>query len=42
VLEAAREAVGAGPDQVKLGIDAEAPSLVADSVQLERAFANLI
>lgn len=42
VLEAAREAVGAGPDQVRLGVDAEVRALVADPVQLERAFANLI
>jgi K+-sensing histidine kinase KdpD len=42
VLEAAREAVGATPEQVRLGVDPEVRALVADSVQLERAFANLI
>jgi two-component system, OmpR family, sensor histidine kinase KdpD len=42
VLEAARESVGAGAEQVRLGVDAEVPALDADAVQLERAFANLI
>lgn len=42
VLEAAREAVGATPEQVKLGVDPEVRALVADPAQLERAFANLI
>jgi two-component system, OmpR family, sensor histidine kinase KdpD len=41
LLEAARDSVGVGPDEVKLSIDAELPTLVADAVQLERAFANL-
>jgi two-component system sensor histidine kinase KdpD len=41
LLEAARESVGAGPHQVKLSLDPELPTLVADAVQLERAFANL-
>jgi two-component system, OmpR family, sensor histidine kinase KdpD len=42
VLEAAREAVGATHEQVKLAVDPEVRALVADPVQLERAFANLI
>jgi two-component system sensor histidine kinase KdpD len=41
LLEAARESVGARPEEVKLSLDAELPALVADAVQLERAFANL-
>jgi two-component system sensor histidine kinase KdpD len=41
VFETARESVGAGPGQVKLGVDPAAPALLADPVQLERAFANL-
>jgi K+-sensing histidine kinase KdpD len=41
VLEAARESLGGDAGAVKLGIDAEIPALVADPVQLERAFANL-
>jgi K+-sensing histidine kinase KdpD len=42
VLEAARESLGGDAAAVKLGIGAEIPSLVADPVQLERAFANLL
>ncbi len=42
VLEAARSAVGAGPEQVKLALSAELPALDADAAQLERAFANLL
>ena len=42
VLEAARESLGGDAAAVKLGIDAEIPALVADPVQLERAFANLL
>jgi K+-sensing histidine kinase KdpD len=41
LLEAARESVGVGAEHVKLGVDPEMPMLVADPVQLERAFANL-
>lgn len=41
VLEAARESLGDEGAAVRLGIDAEIPELVADPVQLERAFANL-
>lgn len=41
VLEAARESLGGDAAVVRLGIDAEIPALVADPVQLERAFANL-
>jgi len=41
VLEAARESLGDDAGAVRLGIDAEIPALVADPVQLERAFANL-
>jgi two-component system sensor histidine kinase KdpD len=41
VLEAARESLGGDAAAVKLGVDAEIPALVADPVQLERAFANL-
>jgi two-component system sensor histidine kinase KdpD len=42
VLEAARESLGGDGAQVKFGIGAEIPELVADPVQLERAFANLL
>jgi K+-sensing histidine kinase KdpD len=42
VLEAARESLGGDGALVKLGIDTEIPELVADPVQLERAFANLL
>lgn len=42
VLEAARSAVGAGPEEVKLALDAELPALEGDAAQLERAFANLL
>jgi len=42
VFEAARESVGLGGEAVKLGVDPELPPLVADPVQLERAFANLV
>jgi len=42
VLEAARESLGGDGALVKFGIDAEIPALVADPVQLERAFANLL
>ncbi|HWN73750.1 MAG TPA: ATP-binding protein [Solirubrobacterales bacterium] len=42
VLEAARESLGGDATAVKLGIDAEIPALLADPVQLERAFANLL
>src|SRR5262245_27947773 len=42
VLEAARSAVGAGPEQVRLSLGAELPALDADAAQLERAFANLL
>ena len=42
VLEAARSAIGAGPEQVRLALDAELPELEADPAQLERAFANLL
>jgi len=41
VFEAARESVGLDGETVKLGVDPELPPLVADPVQLERAFANL-
>jgi two-component system sensor histidine kinase KdpD len=41
LLEAARDSVGVGPDEVRLSLDAELPTPVADAVQLERAFANL-
>lgn len=41
VLEAARESIGGDGVEVRLGIDAEIPAVVADPVQLERAFANL-
>jgi len=42
VLEAARESLGDGSAAVRLGIDEEIPVPVADPVQLERAFANLL
>ena len=42
VLEAARESLGASPEQVRLAIDPDLPLLTADPAQLERAFANLI
>jgi K+-sensing histidine kinase KdpD len=42
VLEAARESLGGDGALVKFGIGAEIPALVADPVQLERAFANLL
>ncbi|MDX6623162.1 MAG: two-component system, OmpR family, sensor histidine kinase KdpD [Solirubrobacterales bacterium] len=42
VLEAARSAVGAGPEEVRLALDPELPALEADAAQLERAFANLL
>ncbi len=41
VFEAARESVGLDGEAVKLGADPELPLLLADPVQLERAFANL-
>jgi len=41
LLEEARDSIGVGPDEVKLSLDAELPALVADAVQVERAFANL-
>lgn len=41
VLEAARESLGSDAAAVRLGIDPEIPALVADPVQLERAFANV-
>jgi two-component system sensor histidine kinase KdpD len=42
VLEAARESLGGDGALVKFGIGTEIPALVADPVQLERAFANLL
>ncbi|MGN6215940.1 MAG: sensor histidine kinase [Solirubrobacterales bacterium] len=42
VIEAARESVGATPEQVRLSVDPDLPFLRADPAQLERAFANLI
>lgn len=42
VFEAARESVGLDGEAVKLSVDPEGAPLVADPVQLERAFANLI
>lgn len=42
VLEAARESLGGDGALVKFGIAPEIPALVADPVQLERAFANLL
>jgi two-component system sensor histidine kinase KdpD len=41
LLEAARQSIGAAGQGVSLRIDAELPTLVADAVQLERAFANV-
>jgi K+-sensing histidine kinase KdpD len=42
VLEAARETLGGDEALVRFGFGDEIPELVADSVQLERAFANLL
>jgi K+-sensing histidine kinase KdpD len=42
VVGAARESIGADGEVVRIGIDPELPPLVADPVQLERAFANLL
>ncbi len=42
LLEAARESIGGNHETIKLGVDSDIPSLVADPVQLERAFANLL
>jgi two-component system, OmpR family, sensor histidine kinase KdpD len=42
VLEAARESIGGDGNEIKLGADPGVPALVADPVQLERAFANLL
>ena len=42
VFEAARESVGLDGEAVKLSVDPEGAPLVADPVQLERAFANLV
>jgi K+-sensing histidine kinase KdpD len=41
VLEAARESIGGNGSSVRLGVDPAIPAVVADPVQLERAFANL-
>jgi two-component system sensor histidine kinase KdpD len=41
VLEAARESLSADREEIRLSVDPEAPGIVADPVQLERAFANL-
>lgn len=41
VLEAARESLSAGREEIRLSIDPDTPAIVADPVQLERAFANL-
>ena len=41
VLEAARESLTASREEIKLSVDPEAPAVIADPVQLERAFANL-
>jgi K+-sensing histidine kinase KdpD len=41
VLEAARESLTASREEIRLSADPEAPAIVADPVQLERAFANL-
>jgi K+-sensing histidine kinase KdpD len=41
LLEEARRSIGEGPERVRLGVEPELPALVADPVQLERAFANL-
>ncbi|HZO06065.1 MAG TPA: ATP-binding protein [Solirubrobacterales bacterium] len=42
LIEAARASVGAGPEDVRLALDAELPALEGDAAQLERAFANLL
>ena len=42
VLEAAQESVNASPGEVALQLQPDLPLVVADPVQLERAFANLI
>jgi len=42
VLEAARESLGEDGTAIRVSVDAELPELVADPVQLERAFANLL
>lgn len=42
VVEAARHSIGAASQLVQLAVDSELPSLRADPVQLERAFANLL
>lgn len=42
VLEAARESIGAGSEEVVLQPQPELPLLVGDAAQLERAFANLL
>ena len=42
VLEAARESIRGDEVEVRLGIAADIPAVVADPVQLERAFANLL
>jgi two-component system sensor histidine kinase KdpD len=42
VLLAAEDALPAGSAHVQLAVDLDAPPLVADAAQLERAFANLI
>lgn len=42
VLEAARESIGGDGVEIRLGVDPEIPAVVADPVQLERAFANLL
>jgi K+-sensing histidine kinase KdpD len=41
VLEAARESLGASREEIRLSVDPEATAVIADPVQLERAFANL-
>jgi two-component system sensor histidine kinase KdpD len=42
VLDEAVTSSGVPPDQVKLVVDRELPLILADPVQLERAFANLL
>jgi two-component system, OmpR family, sensor histidine kinase KdpD len=42
VLLAARDELSASGGEVRVSVDAETPAIRADSVQLERAFANLI
>jgi K+-sensing histidine kinase KdpD len=42
VVEAARHSIGVAGQLVQLAVDPELPSLRADPVQLERAFANLL